>query len=180
MTIQTRETLRNCGYYVPWVAVFVLLGMQSWSQSEYNQAATTEREQRIQYTDSIERLDGARAIADEHGKIREWNQGMVDLFGYSADEAIGRSVEFILSADLRESHRHAVEQAMRQPAYGAVHKIACNRAVTKSGDEINVTVRVRIERRKDAPVAISTFDRAANVERVELAVKSQNETNSTH
>ncbi len=179
MTIQTREKLRNCGYYVPWVAVFVLLGLQSWSQSQYNQAATTEREQRIQYTDSIERLDGARAIADQQGKIREWNHGMVDLFGYTAEEAVGRSVEFVLAADLRESHRRAVDMAMQHPTYGVVHEIACH-ATTKAGAEINVTVRVRIERRKDEPVAIATFDRAGNVERMDLAVKSHSETNSTH
>lgn len=164
-----REILRGCGYYVPWVLLMAFVAVQSWHQSGYNENATTEREQRMQYTDSIERLDGARTIADQHGKIREWNQGMVDLFGYTSDEAIGRSVDFIMPADMRELHRRAVIEAMKHPEYGKAHDITCDRATTKSGKEINITLRVRIERRKGEPVAIATFDRAANIEKLEVA-----------
>lgn len=169
MTIHARELLRSFGYYVPWLILMLFVAVQSWQQSEYNDSATAERNQLSQYADSVERLDGARAIADQDGKIREWNRGMVDLFGYTEDEAIGRSMEFIMAADMRDVHRKAVDAAMAHPSYGTVHEITCNRATAKSGKELDVTMRVRVEKRKGKPVAIATFDRASNVEKVDVA-----------
>lgn len=168
MTIHTREALRSFGYGVPWVAVFLLIAYQSLLQSQYNSNATTERSQRIAYTDSIERLEGARLIADGEGRIREWSAAMTDLFGFSADEAIGRSVEMLLPLDLRAEHRRLVADAMRNPDLGRVREIDCPRALTKSGSEIRIKVRVRIESREGEPVAIATFDRPQNVETVPL------------
>ena len=168
MTIQTRETLRAVGYYVPWVAVFLLVGYQSWTQSAHNLRADTERGQRITYTDSIEKLDGARVITDAKGRIREWSAGMSDIFGYSSDEALGRNVEFLLPVEMRDRHRHWVEEAMRSPEFGRVREIDCPTAITKSGREIAIKVRVRIESRQGEPVAIATFDRAKNVDTVPL------------
>lgn len=169
MTIRARELLRITGYYVPWSILMLFVAVQAWRQSEYNDNATAEREQRIQYTDSIERLDGARAIADQDGKIREWNHGMVDLFGYTQDEALGRSVEFIMAEEMRDAHRRAFVSAMTQSTYGTVHEMTCKRATAKSGKELDVTIRVRVEERKGKPVAITTFDRAANVDKVDVA-----------
>lgn len=164
MTIHTRERLRAVGYFVPWTVVFLLIGYQSC----YNARATRERDQRITYTDSIERLEGARLIADGEGRIREWSAAMTDLFGFSADEAIGRSVEMLLPLDLRAEHRRLVADAMRNPDLGRVREIDCPRALTKSGAEIRIKVRVRIETRKGEPVAIATFDRPQNVDTVPL------------
>lgn len=168
MTIHARELLRSFGYLVPWVMLLAFVTWQSWHQSAYNDNAATERHQRMQYTDSIERLDGSRAIADKYGKIRDWNQGMVDLFGYTAEEAVGRSIEFLIPNELRDQHRVAVEMAMLRPDYGVVHEISCVHAITKSGEAIEVTMRVRVERRNQDPVAIATFARADDVERVRM------------
>jgi len=169
MTIHARELLRITGYYVPWSILMLFVAVQAWQQSEYNDNATAERNQLSQYTDSVERLDGARAIADQEGKIREWNQGMVDLFGYTEAEALGRSVEFIMAEEMRGSHRRTVIDAMAHPTYGTVHEITCNQAMAKSGKEFDVTMRVRVEKRNGEPVAIATFDRASNVEKVDIA-----------
>jgi len=42
--------------------------------------------------------------ADREGIIHFWNSGAVRLFGYSPDEAISRSLDFIIPERLRQRH----------------------------------------------------------------------------
>jgi len=169
MTKQTREALRGAGHFIPWVLLFALLGYMASIQNAYNENATVERNQRIAYTDSIDRLDGALVVTDSKGKIREWNAGMTELFGYSREEVLGRTVEFILPTDMRAYHRLHMLESLSRPLYGVVQEITCPEAITKAGDRIAVVVRVRVEKRLDEPVAIANFNLASRVNRVDMA-----------
>jgi PAS domain S-box-containing protein len=67
--------------------------------------------------DFVERLvDGmseAIVYADADGTIRIWNDGAIRLFGYTASEAIGQSLDLIIPANLRERHWSGFHQTMR-------------------------------------------------------------------
>lgn len=43
-------------------------------------------------------------FADEQGLIRTWNKGAEAIFGYSAAEALGQSLELIIPENLRQRH----------------------------------------------------------------------------
>ena len=62
----------------------------------------------------------AIVVADRDGIIRFWNPGAERIFGHSAEEAIGRSLDLIIPERLRERHwqgyRHTV--ATGQSRYG--------------------------------------------------------------
>jgi PAS domain S-box-containing protein len=53
--------------------------------------------------------------ADRNGTIRAWNEGATEIFGFSADEAVGQSLDLIIPERLREAHwrgyRAAIERA---------------------------------------------------------------------
>ncbi len=51
-------------------------------------------------------------MADVTGSITYWNQSAEQLFGHSASEAIGQSLELIIPEDLRERHWAGFHQAV--------------------------------------------------------------------
>jgi PAS domain S-box-containing protein len=66
--------------------------------------------------------DAADAIiyADREGKIGFWNHGAERLFGFTAAEALGQSLDIIIPETLRTRHWQGFEQTMRtgQSRYG--------------------------------------------------------------
>jgi PAS domain S-box-containing protein len=58
--------------------------------------------------------------ADAQGLIRFWNPGAERIFGYSAAEAVGQSLDLIIPETLRKRHWEGYEQVMRtgQSRYG--------------------------------------------------------------
>ncbi|MEU1415200.1 PAS domain S-box protein [Streptomyces sp. NPDC046994] len=80
----------------------------------------------------------AVVVADRGGVIRAWNPSAARMFGYSAAEAVGRSVDLIVAQELRTAHwdgyRHAVSRGvMAEPG-----KLAAAPAVRKDGTRLSV------------------------------------------
>ena len=62
----------------------------------------------------MERAHDAFVATDQQGTISEWNQRAEVLFGWSRDEAIGRSMtETIIPASQRAGHRRVIRQLLR-------------------------------------------------------------------
>jgi len=59
--------------------------------------------------------------SDARGVIRFWNPGAEHMFGYTAAEAIGQSLDVIIPEALRKRHWDGYERVMRtgQSRYGA-------------------------------------------------------------
>lgn len=51
--------------------------------------------------------------ADAKGVIQLWNPGAERIFGYSAAEAVGQSLDLIIPSALRERHWQGYEQVMQ-------------------------------------------------------------------
>jgi PAS domain S-box-containing protein len=54
-------------------------------------------------------MDGI-LLVDGRGTLLSWNQGAQQIFGYTEDEAIGRSITFVLPNDFRESYWQGIAQ----------------------------------------------------------------------
>lgn len=52
---------------------------------------------------------------DTEGIIRRWSTGAETLFGHSADQALGRPVDLLVPAQLRNAHWAGFHRAMQQP-----------------------------------------------------------------
>ena len=52
-------------------------------------------------------------VADAKGVIQLWNPGAERIFGYSAAEAVGQSLDLIIPNALRERHWQGYEQVMQ-------------------------------------------------------------------
>ena len=53
--------------------------------------------------------------SDTAGVIVRWDEGAEDLFGHSAQMALGRRVDFIIPEHLREAHWAGFSRAMKEP-----------------------------------------------------------------
>ena len=60
-------------------------------------------------------------LADQEGVIRYWNAGCQRIFGFSAEEAQGQSLDIIIPQNLRSRHWQGYGQTMRtgETRYGA-------------------------------------------------------------
>jgi len=92
------------------------------SHSEALTAAINEREQRIKEEEEHVRqlravmmmaADGI-VIVDEQGRIESFNEHACSIFGYSADEVIGRPVTILTPPDEREQYRRLLKRWARK------------------------------------------------------------------
>lgn len=81
----------------------------------------------------------AIVAADREGNIRFWNPGAERLFGYTADEALGRSLDLIVPERLRARHWEGYERVMQtgHSRYGESDVLAVP-ALRKDGGAISV------------------------------------------
>ena len=82
---------------------------------------------------------------DRHGLINFWNPGAVRIFGFPAEEALGRPLDIIIPENLRSRHwagyRHVM--ATWKSRYGAGELLSVP-ALTKAGARISVEFTIEI------------------------------------
>ena len=64
------------------------------------------------YQQIIEGAQDAIIFADKEGTIHLWNSGAEAIFGYSAEEAIGETLDLIVPEKLREKHWEGYRKVM--------------------------------------------------------------------
>ena len=96
---------------------------------------------------------------DREGVIRFWNRGAARIFGFTAEEAIGASLDLIIPERLRKRHWDGYERVMAsgETRYGAGDLLAVP-AVAKGGRQISVEFTIILlqdsERRVSGMAAI--------------------------
>ncbi|ETR75616.1 PAS sensor protein [Afipia sp. P52-10] len=84
---------------------------------------------------------------DRNGIIRFWNPGAERIFGFSAAEAVGQSLDIIIPDNFRKRHWDGFERTMQtgQSRYGAGDLLAVP-ALTKDGRRLSVEFTIAILR----------------------------------
>lgn len=84
----------------------------------------------------LEQAGDAAIYADREGIIRLWNAAAERLFGFSATEAIGQSLDIIIPERLRAAHWRGFDAAMASGVTKHAGAPTRTKAITKSGDTI--------------------------------------------
>ena len=79
-------------------------------------------------------------FADRQGVIRLWNPAAEAVFGFSADEVIGQSLDLIIPERLRPAHWKAFHQAIEAGRTRLGRRALLTRSVHKSGGKLYVDV----------------------------------------
>ena len=104
-------------------------------------------------------ISDAILATDRQGLIRFWNRGAIRIFGFTAEEAIGASLDLIIPERLRKRHWDGYERVMAsgETRYGAGDLLAVP-AVAKGGRQISVEFTIILlqdsERRVSGMAAI--------------------------
>jgi PAS domain S-box-containing protein len=86
----------------------------------------------------LHQLPDAVVFADCEGIIRFWNPSAAALFGYDAEDAIGRSLDIIVPEHLRPAHWTGYRRALAAGHVRPDAKPMRTRAVHKDGSRLYV------------------------------------------
>lgn len=105
-------------------------------------------------TDSTDLLDGliveqmhdALIYCDQHGSIRRWNRGAVEVFGYQPNEALGHTLDLIIPEHLRMAHGHGFDAAMVSGSLRLEGRPTLTRGLHKIGSKLYVEMSFSLVR----------------------------------
>jgi PAS domain S-box-containing protein len=86
----------------------------------------------------LDQVGDALICADHTGAIIRWNRACTVLFGFSAEEALGQSLELIIPDHLRAAHWSGFDAAMTKGALKLQGRPTLTRALHKSGRRLYV------------------------------------------
>lgn len=92
----------------------------------------------------IEAAPDAIIFADCGGVIRLWNHGAETLFGYTAEEAVGHTLDLIVPEPFRETHWTGFHRAIERGYFAKDESLLTSRATTKDGQTISVELSAAI------------------------------------
>ena len=94
----------------------------------------------------------ALIFIDTQGVIRVWNAPCEALFGFSAAQALGASVDLIIPEHLRSAHWHGFEQAMARGATRHGAEVRTTRATHQDGRRLYVDMTFSVVKAADGQV----------------------------
>jgi len=92
----------------------------------------------------LDQVADAVICTNHSGAIVRWNPACTGLFGYSAEEALGQSVELIIPEHLRAPHWSGYDAAMTKGATKLQGRPTLTRALHKSGRRLYVEMTFAI------------------------------------
>ena len=111
------------------------------------------------YRQIVERSPDGVIFGDREGIIRLWNAGAEAIFGYTAREAVGQSMDIIIPERLRGRHWDGYHKVMATGTsrYGSGDLLAVP-AITKDGRSISIEFTIQMLKSEQGeilgPVAI--------------------------
>ena len=100
----------------------------------------------------LEQAPDALIFADREGIIRSWNSAAKRIFGHSAGEALGQSLDLIVPEQFRDAHWAGYERAVADGASKYAGQALPTRAARADGTEIYVELSFSIARTEGGEV----------------------------
>jgi PAS domain S-box-containing protein len=99
---------------------------------------------RIDFEQLIEGIGDAIIVADASGVITFWNPAAERLFGFTAGEALGSSLDLIIPERLRERHWGGYRKTMASGETHYGHDVLRVPAVHKDGRALSIAFTVAL------------------------------------
>jgi PAS domain S-box-containing protein len=92
----------------------------------------------------VEQIPTAIIFGDRDGVVRLWNAGAEAMFGWSAAEALGKSMDFIIPDKHRARHWEGYSHVMETGVTKYGHSVLAVPALTKDGRRISIEFNVAL------------------------------------
>ena len=100
----------------------------------------------------IHAVGDALVVCDVQGTITLWNPGAERIFGYSAQEAMGRNLDLITPERLRQRHWTGYHHSMETGTTRYGHDVLRVPAINKAGDAMSIAFTVAMLHGPDGKV----------------------------
>lgn len=100
----------------------------------------------------VDQAPDAIIFADRQGMIRVWNKAATDVFGFPADEVIGRSLDIIIPEHLRHAHWEGFGRAVASGHTKYGKRALKTRAIPKDGRRLYVSLAFSVVTDRDGKV----------------------------
>ena len=97
----------------------------------------------------IDNSGDAIIFGDREGTVRLWNAGAEKIFGFRAEEIVGKSMDLIIPESLRERHWEGYDQTMRTGRTQYSRSLLAVPAIRKDGARISVEFTIVLIRDDD-------------------------------
>lgn len=94
----------------------------------------------------LDQAADAVIFADTEGVIRVWNAAATLVFGFAAEEALGKGLDLIIPAHLRQAHWTGFQRAMQSGATRLAGRPTMTRGLHKSGRPLYVEMSFAVVR----------------------------------
>jgi PAS domain S-box-containing protein len=96
------------------------------------------------YRRIVQEIPEAVVFADPKGVIRLWNSGAETMFGYSAEEAVGQSLDLIIPERLRPRHWDGYDKVMATGVTRYGRELLAVPAIRKDGRRISIEFSIAL------------------------------------
>jgi PAS domain S-box-containing protein len=108
------------------------------------------------YQDILECMSEALIFADREGIIQIWNSGAEFIFGYTAAEAVGQSLDLIIPEPLRKAHWDGFHRAINLGTTTHCRRSVITRSLRKSGQPLYVDMSFAVVKNQAGETTGST------------------------
>jgi PAS domain S-box-containing protein len=115
----------------------------------------------------LEEVADALIYADRSGAIVRWNHAASVLFGFAAEEALGRSLDLIIPEHLRAAHWKGFEAAIASGTMKLAGRPTLTRALHKDGRKLYIEMTFALVRNAESGVLGSVAMARDVTERIE-------------
>jgi PAS domain S-box-containing protein len=92
----------------------------------------------------VEEMPEAVIFADRQGIVRLWNRAAETMFGYSADEALGQSLDLIVPERFRARHWEGYRHVMATGVTRYGQRLLAVPAMRKDGQRISIEFSIAL------------------------------------
>ena len=86
----------------------------------------------------LDQVADALIYADRSGTIRRWNRASTTLFGFTANDALGQSLDLIIPEHLRDAHWKGFDAALESGTMKLAGRPTLTRAQHKDGRKLYI------------------------------------------
>jgi PAS domain S-box-containing protein len=97
----------------------------------------------------VDNAGDAIIFADAEGTVRLWNAGAERIFGFRADEMVGKSMDPIIPENLRERHWEGYDQTMKTGRTQYSRSLLAVPALRKDGTRVSIEFTIVVVRGED-------------------------------
>jgi PAS domain S-box-containing protein len=94
----------------------------------------------------VDQAGDAFVFADREGVIRIWNAAAARVFGFTAEEVVGRGMDIMIPEKLRDAHWRGYRNAMATGELRLAGKATLTRGAHKSGARLYVEMTFALVR----------------------------------